>query len=73
MGKLRVVKSKKEDDDNGLGRALYELSKLLLKITKETDPEYYAWLLKRDKALKRERLAREARLRVEKQRPEEQF
>lgn len=71
MVKFRVIKSTKEDDDKGLGKALYELSKIFLQVTKEKDPEYYAWMMKRNNALRKERLAREARQKIEKQRPEQ--
>lgn len=58
-----------KDDDHGLWKALTEVFNLFMSVTKENDPKYYAWMMKRNTALRNERLAREKRLKIESQRP----
>ena len=45
------------------------MTNLLLTAEKERDPEHYAWIMKWNRALKKERLAREERLRIESEEP----
>lgn len=56
-------------EDYWLWEALFKLSNLILTIEKETDPEHYAWMMKWNRALKKERLAREERLKIESEEP----
>jgi len=65
----KMVDPKRSKEDYGLGEALFKLSQIFLDVEKKTDPEHYAWLMKWNKALKKERLAREERLKIEKEEP----
>lgn len=59
----------RSQEDYWLWEALFKLSNLLLTVEKERDPEHYSWMMKWNKALKKERLAREDRLRIEGEEP----
>lgn len=66
----KMVDPKRSKEDYWLWEALHRMMQIFLQIDKETDPEHYAWFLKWNEALKKERLARERRLKIESQEPE---
>lgn len=65
----KMVDPIRSQEDYWLWEALFKLVNLLLTDEKERDPEHYAWMMKWDKALKKERLAREERLKIESEEP----
>ncbi len=65
----KMVDPKRSKEDYGLGEALFRLSQIFLDVEKETDPEHYAWMMKWNRALRKERLAREERLKIESEEP----
>lgn len=73
--KLRMKKQTptSSKDDHGLWKALHEFVQLAMEITKENDPRYYAWMMKRNDALRKEREAREERLKIENERPKRKW
>lgn len=56
-------------DDKWLSEALFKLTELFAEITRENEPEYYAWMMKWNAALRTERLAREKRMKIEWEEP----
>lgn len=56
-------------EEEEFGEALVKLVDLLLEITQEQEPEYYAWLMRWNSALKEERFARESRKQIESEEP----
>ena len=56
-------------NESTLGKDLCDLYNVLLEVTKEHFPEYYAWSVKWEDALRKERLAREKRMKIQAQEP----